>query len=450
MGYSIDDGDAIIESTSFTATVLASVGSHVLHVKCWGVKFHDEVLLNITVVPRQSNITVTTPANGARVTSPFRVAASTTTCSSFPAVFMGYSIDNATAVIERAAFSTTVTASPGVHVLHIRCWGRKVHDEVLLGITVAAPTTAATPRLSLPSGQYTKKQVLSMSDAIRGAIIYYTIDGSGPSASSLRYSAPITVSSSMVIEAIAVAPGYTNSGYATADYVISAPKGPSIPSNAVVEKQVQQRTGWRIKHDPATPGTGSGAMSVVSDPSLSGHADRFETSYTDWGGVLYSLTYATDPNPKNFLYDAQVWIASGSNIGNLEMDNNQVIANGDTVIYAFQCAGDTNTWDYSENAGTRKQPVVRWVRSKAPCNPAEWTPDAWHHVQISYSHDGAGNVTYHSVWLDGVESPINVKVNSDFALGWGAGLLVTNFQVDGVGASGSSTLHLDDLTIYRW
>jgi hypothetical protein len=54
------------------------------------------------------------------------------------------------------------------------------------------------------------------------------------------------------------------------------------------------------------------------------------------------------------------------------------------------------------------------------------------------------------VWLDGVESPINVKVNSDFALGWGAGLLVTNFQVDGVGASGSSTLHLDDLTIYRW
>jgi hypothetical protein len=88
------------------------------------------------------------------------------------------------------------------------------------------------------------------------------------------------------------------------------------------------------------------------------------------------LTYATDPNPKNFLYDAQVWIASGSNIGNLEMDNNQVIANGDTVIYAFQCAGDTNTWDYSENAGTRKQPVVRWVQSNAPCNPAEWTPDA--------------------------------------------------------------------------
>jgi hypothetical protein len=289
---------------------------------------------------------------------------------------MGYSIDNATAVIERAAFSTTVTASPGVHVLHIRCWGQKVHDEVLLGITVAAPTTAATPRLSLPSGQYTNKQVLSMSDAIRGAIIYYTIDGSGPSASSLRYSAPITVSSSMVIEAIAVAPGYTNSGLATADYVISAPKGPSIPSNAVVEKQVQQRTGWRIKHDPATPGTGSGAMSVVSDPSLSGHADRFETSYTDWGGVLYSLTYATDPNPKNFLYDAQIWIASGCNIGNLEMDNNQVIANGDTVIYAFQCAGDTNTWDYSENAGTRKQPVVRWVQSNAPCNPAEWTPDA--------------------------------------------------------------------------
>ena len=120
------------------------------------------------------------------------------------------------------------------------------------------------------------------------------------------------------------------------------------------------------------------------------------------------------------------------------------------MIYAFQCAGDTNSWDYSENAGTRIQPVVRWVQSDAPCNPADWTPDTWHHVQISYSRDDGGNVTYHSGWLDGVESPINATVNSDFALRWTPGILVANFQVDGVGASGSSTLYLDDLTIYRW
>lgn len=450
MGYSIDTGTATIEPTSFSTSVQASPGAHVLHVKCWGRKVHAEVLLNITVVSSGASITVATPANGAGVTSPFRLVASTSRCGSVPAVSMGYSLDSGPAVIEPISFSTMVSASSGAHILHVKCWGQKTHEQVLLDITVAASTTAATPQLSLPSGRYTNRQVLSMSDATPGAAIYYTTDGSGPSTSSFNYSAPITISRSTVVEAIAVAPGLAHSGLAMGDYVIGSQSGPSIPSNAIAETQVQRHTGWRIKHDPATSGTASGAMSVISNPSLSGYADGFETTYTDWGGVLYSVTYAKDPNPANFVYDAHVWIASGSKIGNLEMDNNQVIANGDTIIYAFQCAGDTNTWDYSENAGTRTSPVVHWVQSKAPCNPADWTPDAWHHVQISYSRDNAGNVIYHSVWLDGVESPINETVNSDFALRWTPGILVANFQVDGVGASGSSTLYLDDLTIYRW
>jgi hypothetical protein len=257
------------------------------------------------------------------------------------------------------------------------------------------------------------------------------------------------VTKSAAIQAIAVAPGYINSGFARADYLI-APAGPSIPSNAIADKEVQLIPNWRIKHDPATAGSADGSMVLVSDPSLSGQAAQFTTTFNDWGGVLYSQTYDNDPNATNFVYDAEVWIEAGSVIGNLEMDNNQVIANGDTVIYAFQCAGDTNTWDYSENAGTREAPVVRWVQSDQPCDPERWTPNAWHHVQISYSRDDVGNVTYNSVWLDGVEAPIHETVPSAFSLGWAAGVLVSNFQVDGKGAGGSSTLYLDNLTIYRW
>jgi hypothetical protein len=205
-----------------------------------------------------------------------------------------------------------------------------------------------------------------------------------------------------------------------------------------------------MEHDSGTPGTADGSMALVSTPSLSGQAAEFTTSFSDWGGERYSVSYATDPDSTNFLYDAEVYIASGSIIGNLEMDNNQVIGNGDTVIYAFQCAGDSNTWDYSENAGTRAAPVVEWIRSNAPCNPASWAPDVWHHVQISYSRDEVGNVTYNAVWLDGVETVIGVTAPSAFPLGWASGDLLTNFQVDGAGASGSSTLYLDNLTVYRW
>jgi hypothetical protein len=53
------------------------------------------------------------------------------------------------------------------------------------------------------------------------------------------------------------------------------------------------------------------------------------------------------------------------------------------------------------------------------------------------------------VWLDGTEQSINMTVPSAFALGWAPSLL-TNFQIDGIGSSGSTTLYLDKVVIYRW
>jgi len=93
--------------------------------------------------------------------------------------------------------------------------------------------------------------------------------------------------------------------------------------------------------------------------------------------------YDHDANPKNFVYDAQVWIEDGSIIGNLEMDNNQVIPNGKKMIYAFQCAGtsDVGNSDPTVQPSTLRAPSE--VKSTQPCNPAKWTTNTWHHIQIS-------------------------------------------------------------------
>src|SRR5262252_4969785 len=91
-----------------------------------------------------SAITVSAPANGATVSSPFTVVASTTTCNSVPAVSMGYSIDHGTAIIEPTSFTASVAASLGPHVLHVKCWGKQVNSEVLLNITVAAGQASNT------------------------------------------------------------------------------------------------------------------------------------------------------------------------------------------------------------------------------------------------------------------------------------------------------------------
>jgi hypothetical protein len=59
-------------------------------------------------------------------------------------------------------------------------------------------------------------------------------------------------------------------------------------------------------------------------------------------------------------------------------------------------------------------------------------------------------VTYQSVVLDGVQSDlVGATGNSAFKLGWGS-VLLTNFQIDGLGSSGSTTAYVDNLTVYRW
>jgi hypothetical protein len=216
---------------------------------------------------------------------------------------------------------------------------------------------------------------------------------------------------------------------------------------------IQAMSGWKALYDTGTSGSAggaTGATSIVDTPSLSGEAREFDTTYSGSGGERYDISFGHDTVSAHFLYDTWVYFgASVSDVANLEMDVNQVMANGETVLYGFQCDGYTKTWDYTTNAGTPEIPKDEWLHSSAACNLQDWSVDTWHHVQVAYSRDDAGNVTYQSVWLDDVEQDLNVTVPSAFALGWGP-TLVANVQMDGLGASGSSTVYMDNLTVYRW
>ncbi len=82
------------------------------------------------------------------------------------------------------------------------------------------PPAAATPVFSPGSGAYTAAQSVIISDGTAGATIYYTTDGSTPTASSTSYAGPITVAASQTLKAIAVAAGYTNSSVGSASYTL--------------------------------------------------------------------------------------------------------------------------------------------------------------------------------------------------------------------------------------
>ena len=325
-------------------------------------------LLLILSIPAFAGVIVSSPANGADVSSSFSLSAFANWCGDQSVTTLGYSFDNSTytAMVAGQNLQTQVSTGSGWHVVHVKSWGQNGDVCVTdVSVNVAADTSL-------------------------------------------------------------------------------------VPSGSTSVSAIENLGNWQAFHDDGTGGWSGGAMNMVSSPSLSGSAREFYTTYGNHGGERYHVSFADDQNAKNFVYDAWVYLTdSAANLGNLEMDLNQTMSNGQTVLFGFQCDGYTGTWDYNANWSGPEHPKDQWMHSSAPCNIRSWGRNQWHHIQISYSRDDYGVVTYHEVRVDGFYQAINATVPSAYALGW-APVLLTNFQVDGLGGGGSVTLFLDNLVIYRW
>ena len=83
-------------------------------------------------------------------------------------------------------------------------------------------TNVAAPKFSLAAGRYIEPQTVSIRCSTEGAAIYYTLDGTKPSASSALYSEPITIAETTTLKAVAVLNDGEESKVATAVYKIGA------------------------------------------------------------------------------------------------------------------------------------------------------------------------------------------------------------------------------------
>ena len=91
-------------------------------------------------------------------------------------------------------------------------------DIFVMGGTVTP--VVATPVISVASGTYYEEFDVEITCATEGATIYYTTDGTDPTAASDIYTEPIHVAQDITLKAIAMMEGYDNSGIATANYVV--------------------------------------------------------------------------------------------------------------------------------------------------------------------------------------------------------------------------------------
>lgn len=111
-------------------------------------------------------------------------------------------------------------------------WGTKT--DIVFDYTNNGSSTimVETPTFSLAEGTYTTEQNVTLACATNGAAIYYTTDGTTPSASSTLYQGAITISTTTTLKAIAIKDGIS-SEVAEAVYTINS--GGNTPSSGLFE-----------------------------------------------------------------------------------------------------------------------------------------------------------------------------------------------------------------------
>ncbi len=162
--------------------------------------------------------------------------------------------------------------------------------------------TLSTPTSSVPSGTYDSAQSVTLS-AEAGSVIYYTLDGSTPSSSSLVYTGAIAIpaDATTTLKAFSAKNDYGDSSVFTATYIVthtlSTPTASPAAGTFAVSQSItlSAENGSTIYYttNGSTPTTGStqysGAISVLSGTSTTIKALSVKSGYGN--SNIYSGTF---------------------------------------------------------------------------------------------------------------------------------------------------------------
>jgi len=142
--------------------------------------------------------------------------------------------------------------------------------------------STAAPTVSTKAAQ-NGGAIVSLTSTTSGAAIYYTLDGSTPSASSTLYQAPFLVASNLTLNAIAVAGG-TSSAITTQAF------SPNIPTGTLVwSDEFSNSSGANAQPDPTV---------WTYDTGNSGFGNHELETYCSWGS---STSPCSTTNPSEYV-----------------------------------------------------------------------------------------------------------------------------------------------------
>ena len=132
-----------------------------------------------------------------------------------------YTLNGDDPTAESTQYSAAFTLTQTTTVKAIAVKDGMANSEVATAeYTISDMEVVATPVITPEAGNYNNPQQITITCATDEALIYYTTDGTDPTAESTLYDGPFTLSESATVKAIALKDGYTNSDIASAAYTM--------------------------------------------------------------------------------------------------------------------------------------------------------------------------------------------------------------------------------------
>jgi len=192
------------------------------HVTIYGLKSGEPTAAAPTFSPNGGAISTTQTISMATTTSPAQIFY--TIDGSTPTT--GSTLYNGPLTIVGAATVKALAVAPGYN------------QSSVAGAQFDVESQAPAVSFSPAAGTFTSNQQVILSDTDAMAAIHYTADGTTPTSSSTAYTAPIAVSASETISAIAIDPSMFASAVTTAAYVITPPPMPTLALTATTPAAV--------------------------------------------------------------------------------------------------------------------------------------------------------------------------------------------------------------------
>jgi len=298
-----------------------------------------------------------------------------------PGSVIYYTTNGSTPTAASTVYSGPITVSATGKVKAVA----QAPGDTLSGVVSASFTLAtAVPVISPGAGIYATPTAVTIADATPGSVIYYTTNGSTPTAASTVYSGPITVNASETVKAVALAPGDVLSTVASAAFVIQAPTV-SYPSGFITQ-------GLKLNGSAAL----SGAVLQLTPNMAYKAASAYFTSPVNVQAFINDFTFQLPlpvSNGITFVLQNQGLTALGADGGNLGY--------GSATAGAGIQQSMAIKFDVHNNAGEGIDSTGLYIDGAAPTIPAtDLTPTG---LNLN-----SGNVFHAHMTYDGTTLVVNI------------------------------------------